>query len=138
MDEYVEFNAATQQCSINPNPGASAERHLIVDMFTKNQWSWPRQHWISLDCGPTTAKGAEELWNQIKRDGENDNDRNNAAIRTCDFYPDYKKYEPRARCVGPTSFDGMLVRIAAQACEKAPPINGKKPILSIQRDLNDK
>lgn len=41
MDEYVEYNTTTKQCSINLNPGVIAERHFILDMFTKGRSSWP-------------------------------------------------------------------------------------------------
>lgn len=136
MDEYVKFDAATNQCSIDVNPGPSAERHFVLEMFSENDYGWLKQHWISLDCGPTTAKGAEELWNQIKREGS-DRKVDSGSIRTCQGKPSYDQYEPRARCIGFPPSDGRLVRIAAQACENAPTVNGKKPILSIQRDFKD-
>lgn len=131
MDQEVKWDAETQTCALDPSPGPGAERHLVLNLYTKGgktyETSFPADaKRLHLDCGPTTARSAQEVWKNVV-DKMKTKNLADAKIRYCKGQADYSKPEPTWNCMAPQPKWDEVKEIFKQACEAGSPINGLKP-----------
>lgn len=135
MDQDVKWNAELKMCALDPSPGPGAERHLVLNLYTKGgktyETAFPSDaKRLHLDCGPTTAKSAEEIWKNIG-DSVRTTNLADLKIRYCKGNKaDYSQPEPTWNCMSPESKWDDVKDIFKRACEAGSPINGLKPVFT--------
>ncbi|KAJ5156136.1 hypothetical protein N7492_008939 [Penicillium capsulatum] len=135
MGREVLWDAEQKTCALDPSPGPGAERHLVLNLYTKGgktyQDYFPADaKRLHLDCGPTTEHSAREMWKTFAQSIKTKNIQD-LKIRYCKGgNPDYSKPKPTYNCMSPeANWEDVKARFQ-RACDTGSPINGLKPVMT--------